>query len=201
MIKKTLILIALICVINNSFAQTYYEHGEFEDPRDGTVYRTIKLGSNIWLADNLAYKPNTGSYWYVGGDESNTDEYGLLYNWETAQNVCPVGWHLPDKEDMEDFAGTDRESLKDAYEMLKMGGQYEFFSNYPGEVRVINGRADYLANNLTSDRVGKVSLWTTTEYDKKRAYTFNLINLRGANISAVSSYKKNGYSVRCVKDK
>ncbi len=201
MIKKALILISLICAVNIALAQTHYEHGEFEDPRDGTIYRTIKLGTNIWLADNLAYKPKYGNYWYVGGDESNLSDYGLLYDWQTAQKVCPTGWHLPDKEDIEDFAGTDRESLEDTYEAIKMGGQYEFFSNYPGVVRIINGRADYHYNNLTSDRSGKVSLWTTTEYDKKRAYTFNLIHQRNANISASSSYKKYGCSVRCVKDK
>ena len=53
------------------------------------------------MAENLAYKPSSGNYWAYGDDNSPKlhyawlKKYGYLYDWRTAQNVCPSGWHLP----------------------------------------------------------------------------------------------------------
>ena len=44
------------------------------------------------MAENLAYETSNGSWEYYS---NSADKYGRLYNWETAKNVCPTGWHLP----------------------------------------------------------------------------------------------------------
>jgi len=75
----------------------------FQEPIiiSGQSYKTIKMNSQIWFAQNLNAIPNSGNWWCYGNNESHCKTYGKLYDWEAATHVCPSGWTLPSRDDYE----------------------------------------------------------------------------------------------------
>lgn len=69
----------------------------FTDPRDNKKYTFRRIGTQTWMTENLAY--DTASSTVYDYSLANEVKYGRLYNWYTALNVAPPGWHLPSREE------------------------------------------------------------------------------------------------------
>jgi uncharacterized protein (TIGR02145 family) len=168
----------------------------FTDSRNGQKYRAVKVGGKTWMAQNLNYK--TGNSWCYGNEDSKCNQYGRLYDWNTAKAACPSGWHLPSRvewKDLETAAGGDvaGKNLKAASGWSGNGnGTNEYgFSALPGGARVVDGGFLLAGSN---------GLWWTAS-----AGLIGKTSMRGmySRFDFVDTWDVDGdlgYSVRCVGD-
>ena len=178
------------------------------DSRDGQTYKTVKIGNQVWMAQNLNYATSSGS-WCYNDNSANCAIFGRLYSWKTAISACPIGWNLPSNDDWHelalvqdpDAANEDIESLI-AGDKLKnktgWGNPSTGTTNESGFSALPGGSRDY--NGVFGWAGSSGDWWSSTEYmsyvlcrsmhkddNKVRAFTF-------------SKSDGVGFSVRCIKD-
>jgi len=179
----------------------------FTDPRDGKVYSKVRIGSQVWMADNLAYKPETGSVAPLSPESENyVQAYGYIYDWNTASRVCPQGWHLPSNEEwqilIEELGGS-----KVAGGRMKEPGFTHWKepnggAGYDSGFRGLPGSAGY-NNNVHQYEVGEWGYyWSSTGQVRKNRPAANNILLSYGNgeVVTMTSYKQAQMSVRCLKN-
>jgi len=164
--------------------------GTFTDSRDGKTYPTVLIGNQIWLASNLAFKPDSGKYWAYAKEQSYVYKYGYLYSWEIAKDVCPVGWHLPSKEDFDTLVQTIGGDGNLIYKKLILSGGSGF--------NVLSAGLRFDVDFTPID--GGTAFWSSTENGKRKAWGFTVGRLEPKAYVDDGWYKKYGLSIRCIKD-
>jgi len=183
---------------------TVKDYSYIIDTRDGKKYKTVLIGTQTWMAENLNYAAE-GSRCY-NDSTAYCDKYGRLYNWETVCSprpddcygtvICPKGWGLPEYAQWDAMAITTGGA--GAKLMATSGwGDYSPEKSYNGTddfgFSALPG-GGYL-NGGFSGAGNSAFWWTFTRQDSKlRPFTETL--------SGVSGYIDKSYlSVRCMVDK
>src|SRR4030042_2783256 len=174
---------------------------------NGNIYNTVDIGTQTWIAGNLKVNkfddgnsiplvPNDsvwgsltspGYCWNSNDSVTYKDTYGALYNWYAVNsgNLCPAGWHVPGDQEwtiLVEYLGQD--AIIKMYEgAVPFGGTNESgFSAIGTYYRQEDG---YF--------VGITGWWSSTEENSSNAWAL-------VAPEKISSSKKYGYSVRCIKD-
>lgn len=143
----------------------------YTDPRDNNRYNLVKIGDQIWMAENLKYLPQintlqTGDLpsqsYFVYNNYSETiidtvktsneyQTYGVLYSYTVKNSVCPSGWHLPSLDEWltltEYLGGVDSAAIKLKEAGTTHWGVLNTASNESGFTALPGGR-------LTHDIIG-----------------------------------------------
>jgi uncharacterized protein (TIGR02145 family) len=213
-----LFVVTLFCIgLTGLQAQTLNDN-------DGNVYKAVTIGKQVWMAENLkTTKYNDGTAipsvtddkawealttpafcWYNKDATINKNTYGALYNWYTVNTnkLCPKGWHVPTDAEwttLTTYLGSEsvaggklRETGTTHWEKPNTGATNESgFSAHPG---------GYRNNHGAYANVGFFGFWwSATEYVATASWC-RTMGCSGKDVLRNFSLKKNGYSIRCLKD-
>ena len=192
---------------------------------DGNVYRTVVIGTQHWMAENLKvtkyrngdeithitvnsiWSSNTdGAYGYYENNTTNRDTYGMLYNWYAVDNsssryICPEGWHVPTNSE---FSNLKTELGSNPAAKLKETGTVHWAnestgtSNSSGFTALPAGYRIYNNGTYTNLR-NYTYFWTSSTSGTSGTYRFLSTN-SSTSFSSNNNYKTYGFSVRCIED-
>ena len=197
--------------------------GSITDTRDGHSYKTVTIGSQTWMAENLNYKTDN-SYCY-DDKASNCSKYGRLYTWAAAMDsvgswsangkgcgygktcsptypvrgVCPEGWHLPTQTEWNTlFTAVGGQST--AGKMLKSTSGWNSSGNgtdaYSFSALPAGGRG---GNGHFNYEGNNAYFWSSTDDNSYYAYSM-ILYYNGDYAGLDDGNEGYGFSVRCVKD-
>ncbi len=193
---------------------------------DGNIYNTIKIGTQVWMVENLkttkyrngdpianiTYRPawsdlNSGAYcWYNNDLRTYKSAYGALYNWfsvSDSMNIAPIGWHVPSEAEwitLIDYLGGEFV----AGGKLKESGLTHWMNPNAGATNYSGFTAlpsSFRLFDGTFIWIGGESSrwWSSTSFDSDNAWYIDLY-FNKAYASLHSWVKQSGFSVRCIRD-
>ncbi len=161
----------------------------FVDSRDGKRYSKISIGNQVWMAQNLAYKPPVGNYWAYKGEQANSAKFGYLYDWRTAKRVCPEGWKLPSERDFKILIASTGQNSKESIKSLLQGGNSGFNALLAG-MRWNTGSFVRMSTNTF--------FWSETPIGPENGWALQLYPDRDVIIKG--TLIGTGASVRCIQE-
>ncbi len=220
-----LLLIAFPCSL--IFAQ---DKAETVTDIDGNVYKTVIIGNQTWMAENLKVTKysngepipnikeadkwrqqiNDGAYCWYDNNISNKEIFGALYNWYAVsqlspdKRLAPAGWHIPSKEEWQiliDFIGG-----------AEVGGGKLKETGIKHWVLLNEGATDdygfnaqpsgirFIGIGTKFTDINIVSWWWASSNRSLFKSDYVSISNRVASISISEINPCNGFAVRCIKD-
>jgi uncharacterized protein (TIGR02145 family) len=203
-------------------------YGEFLDERDDQVYKTIRLGEQTWMAQNLNYADSAespslkGAILCGGGviDSLTAGDcavHGQRYTWAAATNgapqgICPEGWHIPSQDEYNAlFRFIDMSYGFDNSSYISRGGKY--LKSQGGWGDIGNGDDTYGFSVIPTGyyhyndgtTMYRAFFWSSTENGSTLAYRLSMdgasVNDRYGEKARLNSTEKNELgSIRCLKD-
>ena len=199
----------------------------FKDARDGQIYKSVKIGNQVWMAENLNYDYNEGtakSYCYNDEQESCA-KYGRLYTWaaamdsagvfgdggegcgflvtcsatEPVRGVCPESWHLPSDTEWKTLFTAVGGTTVAGTKLKSKSGWYNNGNGTDeyGFSGVPAGNRD--REGLYNDAGKGARFWSSTERGSFPAYLW-IFSYGNTTVSSGYHDKFFGYSIRCIKD-
>jgi uncharacterized protein (TIGR02145 family) len=204
-----MIFVVLVsCKNDDPTTETPIVNTPLTDSRDNKIYKTVTIGSQTWMAENLDYRSPTAGTVYCYNDKFDScTKYGALYTWDAAKVACPNGWRLPSDSDwktlefqlgmaasdtnLTSFRGTDQGTK------LKEGGSSGFNSKGVG----------YWYNGSYWHFSSSSYYWTSTDVSIN-AYVRQLAHIAGTSFNPLelpkidrsTLGKSSGFCVRCMKN-
>jgi uncharacterized protein (TIGR02145 family) len=186
---------------------------------DGNDYKTVRIGSQCWFAENLRtarYRNGEPilSAWGINGQGAwihydNSPElgaiYGKLYNWYAAadaRQVCPVGWHVPSHQEwhvLTDYLGENAGGKMKATGTARWLSPNTGATNESGFNGLPGGSYNYTRGFFS---VGEQGIWWSSSQDQS-AGEYAMMRYLSHNVSNVREFVASfhiGYSIRCIMD-
>jgi uncharacterized protein (TIGR02145 family) len=189
---------------------------------DGNTYKTVKIGTQIWMAENLkTSRLNDGTdipiikdvtawmnlttpafCWYKNNEIPYKTEYGALYNGYTISTakLCPDAWHIPSNEEWNTLRSFLGDSLK-VGNKLKEAGTLHWLSPNKGDnstgFTALPGGVRYFEGTFASEGTF-TGFWSSTESNGEEWYSG--LYHADATFTIYHQNKKNGFSIRCLKN-
>jgi uncharacterized protein (TIGR02145 family) len=193
-------------------------YGTLTDSRDGQIYRTVRIGSQVWMAQNLNFA-GTGSTigMCYGNSTDSCTKYGRMYTWtETmagattssanpsgVKGTCPTGWHVPsDAEWTTMQTVVDPSNASDGTKLKSVNGWLPYGNKSGGGTDTYGLRV--LPAGFVTDasyNLGKNAyLWTATEQDASYAKSRYFYFAFAYVYTADTELKSDWLSLRCTQD-
>ena len=187
---------------------------------DGNKYKTVIIGEQEWMAENLKTtkyndgsdivnvtkdkdwsNSSSGAYAWYNNDNKKGDKHGALYNWYAVETdkLCPDGWHVPSDDEWNkliDYAGNNQNAaiaLKspDGWAEEENGTNIYGFNALPSGNRHYEGSYNTMGYDAT--------WWTSGEHSSNEAFA-RFMKYYDNDVTSINYDKNYGFSVRCLKD-
>ena len=185
----------------SQFLNPDINYGEVVDERDGHVYKTVKIGKQTWMAENLNYAVEKSLC--VDEREKNCEIYGRKYvGWG---GICPEGWHVPNMTEWKEllYAAGKQDRIDAAILKSKFGwrdGGLDLLGFSVAPLPGICTRAQFLGGEKYSDNDYSVNCVTFGQlYANGYYYNEDESYVRGCDVGYFGDISR-GLPVRCLKN-